>query len=216
MPTPITHGPASLRGFGFGGASSTSYVTGLFPTAAGTSAVLSGLGVQPGDFALEASISGTSISSAGGAWTALGSDGFSTANYRVLNATDVASGVTYSADCVIMFWRGGVRSAARRGTGLFSGVNPVAITGFNKAVNNAGLAAFSYAQDTGGGSLGTPNITTPATFAVRGSQTILTNTYRSTGYDRLTPPNAVYVDGTAFSATFNSNLGGYSIFELLR
>ncbi len=184
----------------------TAYVTGIFASGPGSSVVLSTMGVTAGDFALFGSLNSSTASSAGGAWTTIGTDGAFRYAYRPLNSTDVAGSITYSSDCIIMIWSGGIVSAAIASTGAYAGSNPVAAAGFVKNAKHAFLAAFGYSA---GGAVASPSITAPATFTTRGTE-ILTS--RSTGYDRISP---TYVNNTAFSATFNSTSGLYTILELM-
>lgn len=187
---------------------SVAYVTSIFATTSGSTATLSSLNVAAGDFALFGSVSTGTVSSPGGAWTSIGTDGAFQYRYRALNSTDIAGSISYGSGCVIMIWSGGIATAARRSSGNFTGATPVAATGFVKNAKHAGIAAFSYVT---GGALGTPTITTPATFTNRGSATYASQ--KSTGYDRLSP---AYVDSTAFSATFTGSTSGvYTIIELM-
>lgn len=159
------------------------------------------------DFALYGSPNSSSVSSAGGAWVSLGSDGFNRYSYRALTAGDLASGITYGADCCVLIWRGGIKSAALRVTANgYSGTNPLTEAGFTKNAAHVGLAAFSTAT---GAPSGTPSMTAPTTWTTRGNTTKPTKT---AAYDRL---GQTYVDGTSFSATFNSVDGNFSVFELM-
>lgn len=186
------------------------FVTAILQTGAGTTAALSSLGVVNTDFALIASLSSAvNPTTPGGAWETMASSGGGfTYWYRQLNSTDVGSGITTSADGLILIWSGGIVSAAER-VATSGSANPLTASGFTKAANHVALAAFAYWN---GGEPAAPSITAPATWTKRGT---LANTTSVAGFDRLSPPEVEYVDGTGFSLSSSASSKGYAVLELL-
>jgi len=182
---------------GVGGATlvASGVVSGTGNASLSYSPVLSSIGVQAGDFGLILGTDNTgSPVSGGGAWTSITS--YQTG--RLLTDADIASSGRIgcqNGSWAYAFYRG-PRSAVQVDHDVESGGAATAtIPGFAKHSSHVGLVATARHYIAGSG--GTPGLpTTPATWISRHVFGDLPGNARYRIADRLSPANALYVDGT--------------------
>jgi len=164
------------------------------------SPVLSSIGVQAGDFGLILGTDNTgSPVSGGGAWTSITS--YQTG--RLLTGADIASSGRVgcqNGSWAYAFYRG-PRSAVQVRHDVESSGNATAtIPGFAKHSTHVGLVATARHYIAGSG--GTPGLpTTPATWTTRRVFGDLPGNAYYRIADRLSPANALYVEGTGIQWT---------------
>ncbi len=173
------------------------FIVAIVAAGSGTSAALTGLGVQVGDFGLFASVNSSAPTTAGGAWTAVGNDGAYRYAKRLMTSADIAAGVTYGTDCSILFYRG-VGTAAMQALLTYSGSTPVTAGAFTPATTSVGVALFPYSNN---GTL--PTISAPTGFVSRGNAIVGSAVIGAS--DRLTGANFPYA-GTNFTVAFGGGI----------
>lgn len=173
---------------------------GSFFLASGTSPALSTIGAQPGDFAIYGSPNNPyPVSGAGsGGWSTFFSDGGVYYSTKRLVAADIAAGIHPSgaADFFVMIYRGAIATASIRASAGTT-ENTLTMTSVAKSAGHNGLVGIATNNFT----FGLPTIDE---FVPRGNYYYDDSggsgtRHRYAGFDRLSPPNALFVDYAAIT-----------------
>lgn len=161
------------------------------------------VGAIPGDMAIATCASGTAPTKAGASvWTQLGSQ---SVFWCIMDALDVASGMSSTSELAVVVYRGARTISALRVS--FSDATPKPVAGFSKNAQYAGLLGISRFPNGSGGTIQTGGVN------FSGRSTIGAAT-EYTVQDYLAP-NVQYPDNGTFTSLDGTPPIGYNIYEFI-